>query len=131
MKVNDLTDAQLVGVYIKLRDRRAQRRAAHDNEDADDKARQEKIEAVLLRRFAAQGVESVRTTAGTAYKATRTSATVADWDAFLAFVRGAEAWDMLEKRAAKNSVEQYKAANEDLPPGVNWREEAVINVRRA
>ena len=61
----------------------------------------------------------------------RTSATVADWDAYLAFVQTNERWDMLEKRCAKLAVEQYRAANDDLPPGINWKSAVTVNVRRA
>jgi hypothetical protein len=131
MKVQDLPNDKLVGVYIELRDRRAQRKAAFANEDAADKSRQESIEGVLLRRFQDDGIESVRTANGTAYKSTQSSATVADWDTFFGFVREREAWELVERRCSKDAVKQYKAANdEQLPPGLNWREEIVINVRR-
>jgi hypothetical protein len=57
---------------------------------------------------------------------------VADRDAFLhGFVIPNEAWEFLENRVSKSAVEQFKEANNDLPPGLNWREERVVNIRRS
>jgi hypothetical protein len=38
---------------------------------------------------------------------------------------------MLERRVSKAAVEQYKDEHGNLPPGINWREEITINVRRS
>lgn len=131
MKVADMPSNKLVDIYIQLRDRRAQRKAAFENDDAGDKDKQEKIEGVLLAKFLEEGVESVKTAAGTAYKSSRVSATVADRDMFFDFVRANEAWDMLESRAAKTAVVAWKEENNDLPPGIKWSEIATLNVRRS
>jgi len=132
-KVSDLPSNKLVEVYIQLRDRRAQRKAAFENSDADDKAKQEKIEALLLVKFNEDGVESVRTEAGTAFKSSRVSTSVADRDAYFQWVgEDFEARSMfLEARASKDAVKQYKESTNDLPPGVNWSETITINVRRS
>lgn len=131
MNINEVNDQGLVKLYIQLRDRRSQRKAAYENEDAADKGKQEKIEGILLKRFMDQGIESVKTCAGTAYKSVRSSASVADWESFFDFVRGNEAWGLLEHRASKAAVEEHKNSFGELPPGLNWREEIVINVRRS
>lgn len=132
MKLSEARTADLAKIYIQLRDRRAQRKAKYDAEDADDKAKQERIEADLLRRFNEEGIESVRTEFGTAYKTTRRSATVADWDALLnTYIIPNKAWEMLEHRASKTAVEQYRDANNALPPGINWSETVVVNVKRS
>jgi hypothetical protein len=126
-----MKDSQLVEMYVALRDRRAQREAAFKNSDSDDKERQERIEAILLQRFAESGHESVKTPAGTAYKSTKTSARIADWDTFLEFVKNNQAWELLTRGCAKTSVVEYKNANSELPPGIDWREELQIGVRRS
>jgi hypothetical protein len=41
-----------------------------------------------------------------------------------------DAWEMLERRVNKKTVEQFKDVNDDLPPGVNWSETQVVNFRR-
>lgn len=122
---------ELVEKYIALRDRKAKFKAEYDAKVAELDAVMDKIEAVLLKTFDDTGMDSVRTSAGTAYKSLRTSVTVADWDAYREHIIANGAWELLEKRANKTAVEQYKSANDDLPPGLNWREERVINIRRS
>jgi hypothetical protein len=130
-KISELDDVSLLKLFIALRDRRAQRKAAYDADDAGDKDKQNKIEVEFLRRFQDRGIDNVAARdVGTAYKSTRSSATVADWDAFLDHVRENEAWEMLERRVNKTAVEQFKSVEGDLPPGVNWAETQVVNFRR-
>lgn len=126
MKINDI-----VQKYIALRDKKAQMKKEYEDRVAGVESLMEKVEAVLLKHFEETGSEAIKTDAGTAYKSTRTSATVADWDAVFAFIRDKEAWEMLEHRVNKKAVEEFKAANDDLPPGVNWRSEVVVNIRRS
>jgi hypothetical protein len=130
-KVTELRDDELVKLYIGLRDRRAKRKAAYENDDAPDAKKMETIEGILLHRLQTSGAESVRTNFGTAYKTTKSYASIADWDAFIQFVQQHDAWEMLTRGANKTAVEQYRAANEDVPPGVNLRTEVVVNFRRA
>ena len=127
--VTSLTDDQLVQFYIEIRDKRAAAGNVFKQADAADKAKQERITNLLLQRFQAAGIQSVRTHHGTAYITSKTSATVADRDAFLNFVRETQAWDFLENRANKTAVQEYKEQHNALPPGINWREELDVNVR--
>lgn len=122
---------ELVSKYIQVRDKKAEMKKEFDGKVAKIDAALDKIEAALLSYFNENGLESISTDAGTAYKTTRTSATVADWDASLTFIRDHELWHLLEHRVSKKAVEEFKAANDDLPPGINWREEQVVNIRRA
>lgn len=122
---------ELVDKYIELRDAKSKVKAAYDAKIAKLDAVLDKIEGVLLQQFNESGMESVRTKSGTAYKQMRTSAGVADWDSVLEYIRENDLWNMLERRVSKAAVEQFKEAHGDLPPGINWREEVVINVRRA
>ncbi len=126
MKLNELVEK-----YIAVRDRKAALKARYELKASELDAVLDKIEAVLLKTFEDTGMDSVRTSAGTAYRSVRTQASVADWDAFFAHVQQHGAWELLERRCSKAAVEQYKAANDDLPPGLNWREERVVNIRRS
>lgn len=124
--------SEFVGKYIELRNYKAALKAEYDAKVAGVDEKLDKIEAKLLEVFDQQGMDSVRTELGTAYKSTRTSASVADRDAFMNFVKEKEEWSLLEVRAAKSAVEQYMSANENtLPPGVSWRAEAVVNIRKS
>lgn len=130
-QVTDLRDDELVKLFIMLRDDIAKEKANYELAVADKKAKQLKIEGILLGRFNETGAESVRTAYGTAYKSTKKQASVADWDALLNYIRTEEAWELLTRAVSKTVVEQFVAANDDLPPGVNWRSEVTIGVRRS
>lgn len=123
--------ADVVTKYIALRDKRdtimreAKEKAAKIDEHL------EKIEGKVMGVLDSLGLESVRTEAGTAYVAERTSATVADWDITLDHIRQNNLWHMLEKRVNKKAVDEYKAENDDLPPGINYRVVRTLNVRRS
>lgn len=122
-KVADVDDASLLKMYLGLRDRRARRKAAYNADDDSDKNKQDKIEIEFLRRFNDRGIDNVSTRGiGTAYRTVRTSASVGDRDEFFGFVEAEGAWELLEVRASKKAVEQYKEHHGDLPPGVNWSE---------
>lgn len=133
MRVDDLKDSDLVTVFIQLRDRRAERKAKYENEDASDKSRQDKIEAILLRRFNEQGIEAIKTGAGTAYKNVKQSCSVADWDAFfMDYVVRNQAWELINRSANKDSVRLFINEHDgQIPPGINWREVVEIGVRRS
>lgn len=110
------------------------------------------IENHLLAKFTEMGVDNVKTDAGTPYITTRTSASVADGDAYWRFVLGkalsglplndaqrgaitdsmlaSGALAFLENRAAKGPVEQYVQQTQALPPGINWNASRAVNVRR-
>jgi hypothetical protein len=90
-----------------------------------------KIESKLLQVFDSAGMDSVKTEFGTAYATTRSTASVADKETFMNFIKENEEWSLMEVRAAKLAIEQYKTANGDLPPGINFREERVVNIRRS
>ena len=121
---------ELVSTYVTLRDQKARLKSQYDLDKANVEAMMDKIEAVFLKLFNETGSDSIKTQFGTAFRQVRTSAAVADWDAFLGFVQSQGAWEMLERRCSKAAVEQYKAATNDLPPGLNWREEQTVSVRR-
>ena len=130
-KLHEANDDSLLQHYLKLRDRRAQRKAAFEQDDVEDKSRQIKIETEFLRRFNERGVDSVSARgSGTAYRSTRVSASVADWDIFLNHVIENQAYELLERRVNKTATQQHRDENNDLPPGVNWSETQVINFRR-
>lgn len=122
----------LVEKYIQVREKKSQLKAKYEDEVSRYDQLQDKIEALLLIKFGELGVDSVKTGMGTAYTSTRTSASMADWDSFRSFCAAQEdPYQYLDRRVNKTAVEQYRAANEDLPPGVNWSETRVVNFRRS
>lgn len=120
----------LVEKYIKLRDAKAKAKGKYEDSISELTAIMDRIEALILDEFTKSGVESCSTAEGTAYRTVKTSASVADWDATLNFIRAGEHWEMLERRVSKDAVVRWKEENNDLPPGLNWNEIVAINVRR-
>jgi hypothetical protein len=121
---------KIVEAYIKLRDRKAEMKKEYDAKvEAIDNGLA-KLENFLLNTLNAQGVQSIKTAIGTAYKTTKTSATVGNRDEFMEYVRENDAWVLLDVKANKTAVTEYKEQHKALPPGVTWREEVAVNVRR-
>lgn len=123
--------SELVAKYIELRDKKYELKHQYEFRAAQLDEVLDKIEAKLLQVFDSAGMDSVKTEFGTAYASTRATASVADKETFMNFIKENEEWSLMEVRAAKLAIEQYKTANGDLPPGINYREERVVNFRRS
>ena len=107
--ISELDDLSLLKIFIGLRERRAQRKAAYSDDDSGDKGKQDKIEVEFLKRFQSRGIDNVAArNVGTAYRSTRSSATVADWEAVLDHVKEQDAWELLERRVSKGAIQQYR-----------------------
>ncbi len=126
-----IDQAAVVERYIAMRDAKAVLKAKYEADKAKYDQGMDKIEKWLLTSMNESGQLSVKTAAGTAYKKTTSSATVADWDIALSFIKENELWNMLDKRVNKTAVDEYRAANDDLPPGLNWREAVVVQILRS
>lgn len=124
--------SEAVTLYIQLRDKKAEMKSEFEASVAPITEKMEKLEAKLLDVFNKTGMDSVKTEHGTAYTAVRTTASVADREAFMEFVKANEEWSLLEVRASKTAIEQFRDSNDnELPPGVNIRSERVVNIRRS
>ena len=123
--------ARIIERYVALRDRKAELKAAFELSIKDIDAAMDKVEIHLLKHLQDLGVDSVKTEFGTAYTTTKTSATVAEWDSVLSWVRANDEWTALTRGVSKDFVKAYKEEHNDLPPGVSWREERTVNIRRA
>ena len=122
---------ELVTKYVQLRAKKDDMKAAYELKVAAVDQVLSQIEGVIMKTFSEQNIDSVKTQAGTAYRSTRVLAGIADWNTFVDFVKANDAYDMLYKRCNTAVISQYKEVNNDVPPGVNWKEEHVINIRRA
>lgn len=77
------------------------------------------------------GLETIKTAAGTAYWSTHHTATVASREEFFNFCKEHDAWDMVEARASKTGVKSYIESAGSPPPGVNFSSTRVFNLRKA
>jgi phage host-nuclease inhibitor protein Gam len=123
--------SEAVSLYIKMRDRKAELKAEFDAKVAPLNEKMDKLEAKLLDVFNQTGMDSVKTEFGTAYATTRVTASVADKEIFMAHIKAHDDWGLLEVRASKTAIDQYRSVHDDIPPGVSMREERVVNVRRS
>lgn len=122
----------LVTKYIAIRDAKAKRKAKYEAEVAELTAAMDKIENHLLTKMQSQGLKSLPTTAGTAYIQHRSSASVADWQAYVNFIKTQDdPFAFVERRPNKTTLDEFRTANDDLPPGINWNESIVVNVKRS
>jgi len=122
--------SEAVELYIGLRDKKAEISKARKAEEAVVQEKMDKLEAKLMVALDALGGEGMRTAAGTAYISQRTSATIADKDAFMEHVKKHLAWDLMEVRVSKLAVDSYAEEHGDVPPGVNYRTERTVSIRR-
>lgn len=120
----------VVGKYIQLRDKLDEMEAAHKAAVKPIKTAMDKLEAWLKAKADADGVDSLKTAHGTAYKSLKDSATVAAWDELLAYIRDNEAFELLNRAVNKTAVREL-AAGGAVPPGVKYEQWYEINVRRA
>lgn len=123
--------SEVVAKYVELREKKANLKSEYVMQVAPIEAKMAKIEGKLLEVLDQTGGKSFRTPHGTAYVAVRTTASVADRETFFEFVKQNEEWPLMQVAVVKSAVEQYKSVNQELPPGINWREERVVNIRRS
>lgn len=121
----------IIDRYIKMRDAKTQLKADFDAKAATLDEAMQKCENFILKTLNESGMESLGTSFGTAFKSKLTSATAADKDMFLGYLRETGNWHLADIRPAKTAVAEFRAANDDLPPGINWREETVVRIRRS
>lgn len=122
--------SEAVELYVSLRDKKAEISAARKAEEKVVQDKMDKLEMLLMAALDKSGGEGFRSASGTAYIATKTSATVADKDVFMAHVRANQAFELMDVRVNKTAVDAYAAENGDVPPGVNYRTERAVQVRR-
>ena len=121
----------IVAAYIQVRDQKAELKAKQAEEMKRFDEALDKLEGMALAALQQAGAELLRTSAGTVYQSTRTSATVADKSAFMDYVKDNGAYDLLDVRANKTAVEDFLSQHQDTPPGVVIRREVTVGFRRA
>ena len=128
----DITADKLVRVYIKMRDKRAELKAAYEAEDEKIKEQMAMVEGHLLDICKNTGAESIRTEHGTAIRSVQTRYWTGDWAAMHKFIRDNNALDLVERRISQLSMKNFLRDNPDLmPPGLNVDNKYVVTVRRS
>lgn len=125
------TIEDIVAQFVKLRDRIKEADDAHKARLKAAKDHLEKLNGVLLDKLQAIGGDSVKTPAGTVYRTTRKSASIADGEAFRTYVIENEGFDLVDWRANALAVADFIESQGAPPPGVNYSLAHTVGVRRA
>lgn len=127
-----VTVETMVKVYTRIRDKRAELKAAFDEEDKSLQAQLDKVKQGLLEYCKEHGVESVRTAHGLFYRTVKTRYWTSDWESMHKFIMEHGIPEFFEKRLNQSAVKEFLEANPELlPPGLNVDAEYNISVRKA
>lgn len=118
-------------LYIETEAAIARAEAAHKEATAPLKEKLAALESWLTAKAQEDGLENVKTEAGTVYWSVHHKATVAAREPFFAHCRENNAWDLVEARASKTAVKSYVEAHGVPPPGVDYSSVRVFNFRKA
>lgn len=122
---------EAVRVYVQLRDQLGIERKSWETHESEVKSYQEKISMFLRDKGDELGVDSFNTQFGTAYRNTKTSYRIENWDEFKAWILETGNLQCVEKRPAKLAVKEIYETDGILPNGLNEFVEVEFNVRRA
>jgi len=129
---NAVDAGKLATVYIKMRTKRAELKAAYEEQDDAIKEQMESIEAEMLEKCKKENADSIKTPFGTIIRSVKTRVWPADWDAFNKYVIEHKAPELFEKRVHQTNIVQWMEENpDDPPPGLNIDRKYECSVRKA
>lgn len=123
------TLAVKVEQFIKLRDHKTAAKKAFDKSMERINMATEKLEGDILAALQEQGLQNIKTPAGTAYLNTQASATVNDRDVFEAWADETGNRGAMDIRANKKAIRELLDEGAEIP-GVTFNERVTIGVRR-
>jgi len=125
-EINDL-----VAAYVACRDSLGKHRNKFKEIEKSHKSDLAAIEAALMAKANALGVESFRTSSGTAFKKKNFRIAVRDWDAAIDYIIENDLRNMLNKSVSKLAAKEFMEENNNqLPPGLKYEGLVEIQVRR-
>ncbi len=129
--MTDIDHGDYIAKYVQVRDKVKVIKARHKEElDPFNKA-MALIENKLLGALNDQKLDSFKATGvGTAFKTTRTSVKILDFDVSLDYIRNNNLWHMLEKRLSKTAVAEFVESSGGDFPGSNIVNEITVQIRR-
>jgi hypothetical protein len=125
------TEADLVEEYITLRNTKGEvNEQAKAQLDPINK-RMDEIERKMLARLANGGVDSLRTSAGTAFKKLSTKFSVENPEQLMAWVESTSNQQLLKRDVRQDEVREFMDTNGYVPPGVKVFSEFVVQFRKS
>jgi hypothetical protein len=123
--------AQLVKVYIKIRDAKEAMEAQHKQKVKELDDQLDALETELLTICKETGQDGGKTEAGTFTRTVSKRFWTSDWDSMYTFIRAHGAPELLERRIHQGNFKEFLEANPELmPQGVNVDSKYSIVVRR-
>ena len=132
--MSDYSDApadKMTKAYIKIRNKRAELKAAFTKEDGELAHQLDILKRALLSYCENNKVESVRTDEGLFFRSQRTKYWTSDWDAMHKFVVEHAVPELFERRLNQTKMKQFLEENPELKhEGLKIDSEYVISVRK-
>lgn len=120
-----------IKLYIEKRELLAKMDAEHEKAKEPHIALQNKLTGWLQNFMETNKCDSLKTAEGTCYIKTKYTASLADPEIFMAFVKSTDSFDLLDRKANVTAVKAYVEEHKTLPPGVNLSAFQACGVRRA
>jgi hypothetical protein len=117
--------------FIALRDKKKLMEEAFNLEKKKVTDVMDKIEGILQGFLEKAGGDGIKTKYGSVYLTTKTTASLADPEAFMDFIIANELFDLLDRRANSTACKEYAEEHNAIPPGVNLNSYTTVGVRRA
>jgi deoxyribose-phosphate aldolase len=120
---------KLVGLYIAVRAKIEETKERHKKELEEAVDLQKELTGKITDFLAQHGVDSVKTSMGTAYSSVKYSASLEDPDLFMKYVIETKDWDLLDRKANVTACRAYVDEHSKLPPGVKLSSIETLGVR--
>lgn len=122
---------KLVTAYRNIREAITEKEAQHTEQMGELRSKMDVISAELLEFCNVNGVDSIRTPAGTVSRRVTTRFWSSDWESFYNFVDEHDAYHLLEKRIHNGNMQQFLDENPDLlPQGLQTDRKYTVQVRK-
>jgi len=123
---------KLTGIYIKIRDSRADVRRKYEACDKELEEQMQIIEDQMLDVCKAMNADSIRTPYGTIIRSVKSRYWTNDWDSMYNFIEEHSAFALLERRLHQTHMKEFLSENPNLlPMGLNVDSEYTVVVRRS
>ena len=124
------TVSEWVKEYVMIRDMIKAKKDAFEKSLEKASARHNELTDLLQGFLEAAGADNIRTPYGTAHGVTKHSASLADPETFMNFVKAGNHFDMVDARANVTACREWTTEHGVPPPGVNLSSFKTIGVRR-
>lgn len=117
--------------YVAVRDKIKEIGERHSEELKPFVELQNDLTAWFTEELDRVGAQSVKSSEGTVYQSTRYSASLSDPKAFMDYVIGNSAFDLLDRKANSTAVRDFIEQHNSEPPGCKLSAIRTVGVRRA